>query len=314
VGPHAQGLDVAGLLRVALIDHEGIGEVPVHPRHPARGDLDPQAAQQAVGGPLHRRAADDGRDRHDRRCRVTDRVAHSRQLEDRADRDHGIARADHDPGGLADRLEDAGARPGRAGGGQVDAFHVVRRAVARQVLLEVHAPAAAELHDGRTRIFRHGEDAARDAERAADLVADLGQARAPRQAQRAVVTDREVAIAESEPGLVAERAEGVDHRRGVALESIAPAAVYAARQRVGDDVDVRADVHAVEAAVVAGIDDDADLLRRCDPHQSGQEARRTDAARQRHPGSGAGGPARPARRPIRAHRPSPVARDARGVP
>ena len=44
-------------------------------------------------------------------------------------------------------------------------------------------------------------------------------------------------------------------------------------------------MHAVELAVVAGVDDNGDLLGRNPAHQPAQEARGTDAAGQRHDGT-----------------------------
>ena len=66
---------------------------------------------------------------------------------------------------------------------------------------------------------------------------------------------REIAIAETEPGLVSEEAEGVDHVEAVARQAVAAFGMDATREGVGDDVEIRRDVNAVEGMVVAGVDD-----------------------------------------------------------
>jgi hypothetical protein len=70
-----------------------------------------------------------------------------------------------------------------------------------------------------------------------------------------VQTDGEIEVAEPEPGVVAERREGLDQVEAIAGQAPAPRRLDASGQRVGDDVEVRADLDAVEDAVVAGVHD-----------------------------------------------------------
>jgi hypothetical protein len=177
-----------------------------------------------------------------------------------------------------------GSGPRALRGRQIDAGHVVGCAVAREIFLEVHAAAARQHDVRRTRVLRHHEDARRHAERAAQLVGDRAEADALREPQRAMVAVREVAVAEPEPRLVAECAERIDHRGGVALEPVAARAIDATRERVGDDVDVGRHVHAVEAHVVARVHDRGDVAGGYRAHEPVEEARRTHAARERDDG------------------------------
>ena len=70
--------------------------------------------------------------------------------------------------------------------------------------------------------------------------------------------DREVAVAEVEPDVLAERAQLVHRRERVAVQ--APAALV---DRVGeperDEVRIRADVRAVDLEVVAGVGDHGEV-------------------------------------------------------
>src|SRR5262249_31482045 len=104
------------------------------------------------------------------------------------------------------------------------------------------------------------------------------------QAQGAVEAGRQVAIAQPEPGRVAERREPLDGAEAVAGEPVALLLVDPTRQRVGDDVEVGGDVHAVERVVVAGVDDGGDAFGREAAGEPAQEARGADAPSQRDHG------------------------------
>ena len=204
---------------------------------PARGRAGPRRAPRprrrcprssAIRRALQRRAAHDRRDRDDRRAALA-RAPRARRAAPGSGRSRRPGCSGRQTIVRAPRSASSTPGPGLAlrGRRQVDALHVVGRAVAHQVLLEVDATAAAELDERRAGILGHREDARRHAERAANLVGDLGEPGPGGEPQRAVLAGGEVAVAEPEPGLVAQRAERLDQREAVALEAVAALAVDA---------------------------------------------------------------------------------------
>jgi hypothetical protein len=219
-----QRLDVGQLRGVARVEHVAVEQLAVERGDAARRHLVAEPAQQAIGGTLHGRAADDRRDRDDRRARGEQRLADPGHREDRSDRDDRVARAEQDRLGASRSRRARPAPAARAARPRGRRRDVVGRAVAREVFLEVHAAPAREHDVRRAGILRHHEDRAAtpSARRSSSAIAPSPPLREP---QRAVVAVREVAVAEPEPGLVAERAERLDHRGGVALEPVAARAV-----------------------------------------------------------------------------------------
>ena len=113
----------------------------------------------------------------------------------------------------------------------------------------------------RTAASLRRQHARRDAERPRQLRERLGQPRALAEPPRPLQADREVAVAEVEPDVLAERAQGVHHHEGVVAQ--APAAlVDAIGQPVEDEVGVGRDVAAVDLDVVAGVGDHDEIARR----------------------------------------------------
>jgi len=88
----------------------------------------------------------------------------------------------------------------------------------------------------------------------------------------------EVAVAEGEPGVVAEAGEGFEGVEGVAADAEAALLVGQAGQVVEDDIDVRRDVEAEELGVVADVGDDGDGLPADDSQEALEEAGGADAA------------------------------------
>ena len=83
----------------------------------------------------------------------------------------------------------------------------------------------------------------------------MGQAGAGREPAGAVQADRQIAVAEVEPDVLAERAQLIHGRERVAVD--APAAlVDGVGEPERDQVGVRADVRAVDLDVIAGVGDD----------------------------------------------------------
>ena len=142
--PHleAERADVRRAVRVAPIDHHPATEAAVEACDAERRHLGADRAQEPVGRTLHRRARDDRRDRH-RTASPLEPLAHAGHGQDRADRDQRIRRADDHQLGALERVEHAGRRARGGGRRQVERGHVVGRAVAHHVLLEVRHRAVA---------------------------------------------------------------------------------------------------------------------------------------------------------------------------
>ena len=123
-----------------------------------------------------------------------------------------------------------------------------------------------------------GSTRARHAERAPRLVDRLGQPRALREPPRAPQAQREVAVAEVEPHVLAELAQPVHHVEGVAAQ--APAAlVDAVGEPERHEVRVGGDVAAVDLDVVARVGDHDEVLADLVEHPA-RELGAAGAARQ----------------------------------
>ena len=149
----------------------------VQPGHADHGGLGAELGHEPVGRPLERGAGHDGRDGHDP---VAARDARASRTpgdgQDRADRDDGVRRADHDGVRTAERLHDAGRGPGR--GGALEAHAADRHVVAEpdEVVLEADlGPRRAERarlgqgDPGAQRIVGHRQQPHRDAAPAATV-------------------------------------------------------------------------------------------------------------------------------------------------
>ena len=119
---------------------------------------------------------------------------------------------------------------------------------------------------------------------AAQLRERVGQPRALAEPPRALEADREVAVAEVEPDVLAERAQGVHHHEGVVAQ--APAAlVDAVGQPVEDEVGVGRDVAAVDLDVVAGVGDHDELVADLVEQAAGELGATRTARQQNHGGA-----------------------------
>ena len=116
----------------------------------------------------------------------------------------------------------------------------------------------------------------------------LGQPRALAEPPRALEADREVAVAEVEPDVLAERAQGVHHHEGVVAQ--APAAIVdAVGQPVEDEVGVGRDVAAVHLDVIAGVGDHDEIVADLFEQSARQLGASRTARQQNHGGAhGAG--------------------------
>ena len=195
---------------------------------------------------------------------------------------------------VAQRLDRLGR--GRRLAAVLDVLDRALGAVADHELLE-GALAAGGRDPRAQRVVGRDEHARRHAERAPQVVDRLRQPRAVGEPHRAVQADRQVAVAEVEPDVLAERAQLVHRRERVAGE--APAALV---DRVGeperDEIRVGADVRAVDLQVVAGVGDDgefgAELVQ-----QAASELRASGAPREQDDVCHSGGQATKVRRRMR---------------
>src|SRR5262249_40649555 len=89
-----------------------------------------------------------------------------------------------------------------------------------------------------------------------DLARDARQRPARAQALRAPQVRRQVAVAELEPGRLAEPAEGTEAGERLAGKPPAPLRIGAAGERVEDRVQIGRDVEPEELLVVPGVADD----------------------------------------------------------
>ena len=176
---------------------------------------------------------------------------------------------------------DLGRRARRLDPGEGHLEHVGRLVEPDEVLLE-REPAIGRPDPRADGLVGHREDRRRDAERALDVAIDRGEAIARPQAPRPVDVDGEVAVAEAEPGRLAEALQHPGCRPRLAGQAPAALAVGQAGEGVEHGVVVGADEEAVELLVVGGVDDDRELARRQDGSQPMGELRPAHAARQRH--------------------------------
>ena len=157
-----------------------------------------------------------------------------------------------------ERLEHLGRRPGLLDAPELDVLDRAGRALADHELLE-RVPGPARLDVRADGLVAHRQHLRLDAQRRAGLVDRLGQPGALGEPAGAAHAQREVAVAEVEPDVVAELAQAVHDVEGVAGQ--APAAlVDAVGEPEGDEVGVGGDVGAVDLDVVGGVGDDDELV------------------------------------------------------
>ena len=195
----------------------------------------PSGDEHPVRGALERLAADDRRDRR-RRARPAPRapaisVAHPRHVEDRPDRDERVRRRDDDRLGRLERLDDLGRRRRVRQPGEAQLEHVRRLALVDEVLLELE-PAVRGADLGRDRLVGHRQDPGGDPERRLRVEAGIRDAGAGADPCGPGDVQREVAVAEREPGLLAVDAELVHDDLRVALDAPAPLDLLDAREVV----------------------------------------------------------------------------------
>ena len=108
---------------------------------------------------------------------------------------------------------------------------------------------------------------------------DVRQRHAVGHPLRAVQMGREVAVAESEPRVALVPIKRLHRRPRLAREAPTAFGIDRAGERVGDGVEVGADVQTVQHDVVGGVDDRGHLGRFDDRQQTAQHAGCTHASR-----------------------------------
>ena len=111
-------------------------------------------------------------------------------------------------------------------------------------------------------VVGRGQDRGLDAERARELRRHLGERPARAQRLGPDKVEADVAVAEPEPRLAAERADRVERVPGLVRSAPAALLVVQSRERVQDAVEVGRDVHAEHLEVVADVSDHRDVGRR----------------------------------------------------
>ncbi|TPW17472.1 MAG: hypothetical protein FD126_3639 [Elusimicrobia bacterium] len=129
---------------------------------------------------------------------------------------------------------------------------------------------------------RRGKDPAPHAERPADRVRDLGETLSRFEAFGPEEMGSEVPVPQVEPRLAAEGRHGGETAEGVVPDSPALRLVEKAGEGVGHGVEIRGDVKAPDARVVAGIADHRDLLGRNDGGEPSEELGGSGAAGERN--------------------------------
>ncbi len=188
------------------------------------------------------------------------RLAYPRHSKDRLDADERVGRAD-----------DHRAQPFVAQGRQKIGMRArILRAVegklahdwpalkAHEIVLEVE-PSLVRPQSRAQPIVRRRQHAGADAEAAAKVGGDGGETLALPQPASALQMNRQVAIAEAEPVLAAERGQRLHERPGLVLPAPTELRIVEAGERVHQRVGVGRDVQAEMLEIVADIgDDDAD--------------------------------------------------------
>ena len=117
-----------------------------------------------------------------------------------------------------------------------------------------------------------------DPEAGSNLAGHLRQGCALAASLRTEQVQRKIQVAELEPVLPAEPSQLSEHTPGLAGPAPAGLGVDLARERVGDRVEIGADVEAVQREVVADVHDRGDIGGPADAKQSAEEPGGADAA------------------------------------
>ncbi len=219
-----------------------------------------EAGEHSGGGPANGLAADQRTDRNGGSAPLLERLADSRDGEDRADADERVARRDRDQVGPGKGLEHPRRGPRILGALEAHGIHLVTVLPADEPLLEREV-AGRGLEPRAQPVVGRGQQRRHEPERRRELTRDAGERLAVAQLLRADEVEPEVAVAELEPRVGPEAARLPERVPGLVLATPAALLVQAAGERVEDRVEVRRDVEAEDLDVVADVADDRQLLR-----------------------------------------------------
>ena len=209
---------------------------------------------------------------------MRERVAQLAHREDRPDRDVRIARREQDQIGVGDRLEHSRRRPRRLLPLEAHGVDLVPVAARDEPLLERERPGR-RLEPRPQPVVGRRQQPRRDAERRRQPSGHRGERLARAQRLRAHEMEPEIAVAEREPVLAAERADRLERVPGLAAPPPAALLVGEAGERVEDRVEIRRDVEAEHLDVVADVADHARRSRAGDVDDAADEARAAHASR-----------------------------------
>src|ERR1043166_1174800 len=157
-------------------------------------------------------------------------------------------------------------------------------ALAQEIILEVE-PSLGGPHARAHAILAHREDARGEAEPAAEIAGDVRERLARRAPARALDMGGEVAVAELEPSLAAERRQR--RHEGPSFLAPPPALLRIAHagERVHERVEIGRNSEPKMLEVVARVGDDNQPLRRHDAAQAQRKLGAADPAGKRHHGA-----------------------------
>jgi hypothetical protein len=142
----------------------------------------------------------------------------------------------------------------------VDAADSRLGAMLDEIFLKMHV-AVARLDDGGNGMVGHGQDARFHAEGVTDGIGDLRESFAMGKHLGAVNVGSEITIAEIEPSFAAISAEPLEEMKSFTAHAPAFGGINHTGQRIGDDIEVGRDFQTVHDDVVAGVDDDGEVVR-----------------------------------------------------
>ena len=265
--------------RVGLVDDERVDQARVAARHVRRSRAARHPREHTVCRAFDRAAADERADRDARHAARDERRADLLDREDRPDAHVRVGGRDHDRVGPGQRLEHARSRARLAL--EANGVDLVAVAARDEPLLEREA-ARGRVDPGPEPVVRRRHDRGLDPERLGEPGGHRRERLAGAQRLRAHEVEPEVAVAEPEPVLAAERGHGRERLPGLARAAPASFLVVQAGERVEDAVEVGRDGEAEHVEVVAHVPDHGHVLR-----IDGARRGRVRSGRRRHRRRGA---------------------------
>ena len=265
------GADVRGGGLVDTVDHEPVDEPVVLERRPARRHLVAQFPHHLARRPFQCLIADDGAHRNHRRAAFAQQFAHALHRQDRLNRVVGVGRAQHDrlKVGRVQRFQNLVRNARHVRAGIQKAFHYGLALQFGEVLVITHMPVVGDHHRAHG-IVAHRQHARLDAQRLAETERDLTERALRPHRLGTQQRQRERAITNTDPMLRAETVQHVVQRVSLASRLPASRGTCDPGQRVQHGVDVGRERQTEDLMVVAGIDDDGEVLAAQAPEPVGE--------------------------------------------